>query len=300
MTTKNKIGACLWFDNQAENAAKFYTSIFKDSKIGKVNYYGKEGQGIHGKPEGSVMTVEFQLENQQFVALNGGPHFKINPSISFFVSRDSKEEVDALWEKLSDNGNALMPLDSYPFSERYGWIQDKYGVSWQIILPGAEGDWRPAIIPSFLFVGEQAGNAEKAMEFYKRVFKDSKLGTVARYGADQHPDEEGTVMYGDFTIEGQWFAAMDSAHNHNFGFNEGVSFIVNCDSQEEVDYYWKELSSDPSVEQCGWLKDKFGVSWQIVPKDLSELLNENSEKSERVMKAMLQMKKLNIQALKDA
>lgn len=299
-TKENKISINLWFNTEAEEAAKFYTSIFKDSSIGKINRYGTEGQEVHGKPDSTVMTVEFQLENQHFVGLNGGPQFTPSPSISFFVSRDTKEEVDALWEKLSEEGEVLMPLDSYPFSERYGWVQDKYGVSWQLILPGQQGDRRPPIVPSFLFVGEQCGNAENAMEFYRSVFENSESGNIARYGTDQEHDEEGTVMYGDFAIEGQWFAAMDSAQEHKFRFNEGISFIVNCDSQDEVDHYWEKLSADPSAEQCGWLRDRFGVSWQIVPKVLPELLNEGSEKSERVMKAMLQMKKLDVKALQDA
>lgn len=296
----NKISINLWFNTEAEEAAKFYTSVFKDSSIDEVGIYGTEGQEIKGKPDSTVMTAEFRLENQHFVGLNGGPQFKINPSISFFVSRDTKEEVDALWEKLSENGKVLMSLDSYPFSQRYGWIQDKYGVSWQLILPGKEGDWRPTIVPSLLFVGAQAGNAEKAMEFYRSIFNNTESGNIARYGEDQEPDKEGAVMYGDFSIEGQWFAAMDSAQEHNFQFNEAISFIVNCDTQDEIDYYWEKLSSDPSAEQCGWLKDKFGVSWQIVPQVLSELLNEDPDKSERVMKAMLQMKKLDIKALKEA
>ncbi len=298
-TQQNKIGICLWFDNQAEEAAKFYTDVFKDSKIGNTNRYSKAGQEIHGKPAGSVMTVEFQLENQQFLGLNGGPLFKPNPSISFFVHRDTKEEIDALWEKLADGGQALMPLDTYPFSKRYGWVQDQYGVSWQLILASKEGDWRPSIVPSLLFVGKQFGNAEKAMGFYQSIFNNSKPGMIARYGADQKPDEEGNVMYGDFAIEGEWFAAMDSGHEHKFEFNEAISFIVKCRSQEELDYYWKNLSSDPSAEQCGWLKDRFGISWQIVPTILSNLLN-NPAKQERVMQVFMEMKKIDIDTLENA
>jgi predicted 3-demethylubiquinone-9 3-methyltransferase (glyoxalase superfamily) len=157
-----KITPCLWFDSNAEEAAKFYTSIFKNSKIGKISRYGKEGYELHGKPPGTVMTLEFELQGQTFTALNGGPIFK---------------------------------------------------------------------------------------------------------------------------------------------FNEAISFQVNCDSQEEVDYYWEKLSEggDQKAQQCGWLKDKYGVSWQIVPTVLSEMLQDRDiEKSERVMKALLQMKKLDIKTLKQA
>ena len=157
-----KITSNLWFDRQAEEAAKFYTSIFKNSKILSTAYYGKEGYEIHKMPEGTVMTVEFELEGQKFVALNGGPVFT---------------------------------------------------------------------------------------------------------------------------------------------FNEAVSFIVNCTNQQEVDYYWEKLSQggDPKSQQCGWLKDKFGLAWQVVPVQLTKMLEDRDrEKADRVMKVMLQMKKLDIQKLEEA
>lgn len=116
---KQKITPFLWFDTQAEEAAKFYTSIFKDSKIGKVSRYGDAGPG----PKGSVMVISFQLEGQEFTALNGGPHFKFTPAISLMVNCDTQEEVDDFWEKLSEGGR----------KDRCGWLQDKYGLSWQIV-----------------------------------------------------------------------------------------------------------------------------------------------------------------------
>jgi predicted 3-demethylubiquinone-9 3-methyltransferase (glyoxalase superfamily) len=157
-----KITTNLWFDTQAEEAAKFYTSIFENSKIGRITSYGNEGNQIHGKPEGSVMTVEFELEGQAFVALNGGPQFK---------------------------------------------------------------------------------------------------------------------------------------------FTEAISFIIHCEDQKELDYYWEQLSEggDEKAQVCGWLKDQFGVSWQIIPENLTEMVNDsNPEKSERMMKALLQMKKIDIKTLNQA
>ena len=303
-TSKNtasgqKISHNLWFNTEGEEAANFYTSIFENSKIGMINRYGKEGQEIHGKPEGAVMVVQFWLEGQQFTALNGGPHFKINPSISFFVHCKTREEVEGLWDKLSDGGSALMTLDKYPFSEFYGWVQDKYGLSWQLML--SVNDNVQKIVPSMLFVGKQAGRAEEAINFYTQVFDGSKKGDMERYEKGQEPNKVGTLMYADFTLNGQKFVAMDSAQEHDFKFNEAISFIVNCDTQQEVDYYWGKLSDDASAKQCGWLKDKFGVSWQIVPKMLPKLLNDpDTKKSEAVMKAMLQMKKLDIKDLQEA
>lgn len=120
-----KISPCLWFDDQGEEAAKFYTSIFKDSKIGDVTRYGKEGYEIHGREEGTVMTVEFEIEGQKFLVLNGGPIFKFNEAISFQVYCETQEEVDYYWEKLSEGGDEK--------AQQCGWLKDKYGVSWQIV-----------------------------------------------------------------------------------------------------------------------------------------------------------------------
>ncbi len=291
------ISTCLWFDDQAEEAANFYVSIFENAGILNIASYLVETPS--DKPIGSVMTVEFELEDHTFTALNGGPHFIPNPSISFFVNCEAEEEVERLWEQLSNGGTPLMPLDSYPFSDKYGWIQDKYGISWQLIL--ADGEAPQKIMPSFMFVGDNAGRAEEAIEFYTSIFDDAKTKQIARYGAGQEPDEEGTIMYADFELNGQLFAAMDSAQDHDFNFTEGISLMVTCDTQEEIDYFWEKMSADPRAEQCGWLKDKFGVSWQVVPAEMDELFTDgDTEKSKRAMEAMLQMKKLDIAKLKQA
>ncbi|MEK7615086.1 MAG: VOC family protein, partial [Patescibacteria group bacterium] len=206
-----------------------------------------------------------------------------------------------VWEKLMDGGKALMPLDKYPFSERYGWVQDKYGLSWQLIFTKPEGEERPRIIPSLLFVGDVCGKAEEASDFYFSVFKDGKRGMIARYGAEQAPDKEGSAMFTDFQLFGQWFAAMDSAHKHEFNFNEAISFIVNCETQEEIDEYWEKLSAVPESEQCGWLKDKYGMSWQIVPTLMGKMMTEGTpEQIARVTQAFLPMKKFDIAKLKKA
>lgn len=297
-STKN-ISACLWFDDQGEEAAKFYTSLFKDSGIKKISHYSEAGHDIHRKEAGSVMTVEFEIAGQKFMALNGGPYFKFTPAISFFINCQTVKEVDGLWAKLSEGGTPLMALDSYPFSEKYGWIQDKYGLSWQLILRDGEIDQK--IIPSLMFVGEQAGRAEEALKFYTDAFKNSKMGDIARYGAGREPDQEGTVMYADFILMNQRFAAMDSAQDHAFSFNEAISFVVNCKDQKEVDYYWERLSAYPEAEQCGWLKDKFGVSWQIVPEAMGQMFSDSdNEQAGRLMNAMLKMKKLDIKLLEKA
>jgi len=294
-----KITPFLWFDNNAEEAMNFYTSVFKNLKLGSITRYDEAGAAAAGRPKGSVMTASFKLDGEEFVALNGGPHFKFNPSISFFVVLNSEEEVDKLWEKLKESGKVLMELQKYDWSKKYGWVEDKYGLSWQLMV--TEDDVKQKIIPSLLFVDKVYGKAEEAINFYLSVFKDAKMESIYKYGADNQPDNENAVMYADFMLEGKKFAAMDSAREHNYAFNEAISFVVNCDNQEELDYYWNKLSANPQAEMCGWLKDKYGVSWQIVPTILNELLSSKDPgKSQRVMQKVLQMKKLDIEELEKA
>ena len=194
-----------------------------------------------------------------------------------------------------------MPIDKYPFSERYGWIQDKYGLSWQLILTKPEGEDRPKVVPSLLFVGDSYGKAEQAVKFYLSIFKDSKKGAMMHYEKGQEPNKEGTVMYSDFKLLDMWFAAMDGGGKHDFKFNEAISFIVNCENQQEIDYYWSKLSHFKESEQCGWLKDKFGVSWQIVPTAMNEMMKKGTkEQIGRLTQAFLKMKKFNIAELEKA
>lgn len=295
-----KITPHLWFDHEAREAAEFYTSLFPDSKVVNITT-------LHDTPSGDSDIVSFELAGQSFMAISAGPLFKFNPSVSFFVNfdpsrdQDARNNLDTLWERLSEGGTALMPLDKYPFSEHYGWVQDKYGLSWQLILTDPEGEERPFIVPSLMFVGDVAGRAEEAINHYLPVFRNSKLGTIARYGPEQESDPEGTVMFADFRLEGQWFAAMDSAYAHNFAFNEAISFLVDCESQEEIDYFWERLSAVPEAEQCGWLKDKFGLSWQISSAALREMLTKGTrEQVDRLTQAFLPMKKFDVAELQKA
>ncbi|OIK10662.1 VOC family protein [Bacillus sp. MUM 13] len=298
--TNQKIVPHLWYEKEAKEAAEFYASIFPDSKINNVTT-------IKDTPSGDSEMVSFELWGQKFMAISAGPYFKINPSISFTVnfnpSReiDAREKIDEVWNKLSEGGTALMPLDKYPFSERFGWIQDKYGLSWQLMLTNPEGEERPAIIPSLLFVGEKCGMTEEAIHFYLSVFKNAKQGLLARYPQGMEPDKEGTIMFSKFMLEDLWFSAMDSAHEHQFNFNEAISFMVYCDTQEEIDYYWERLSAVPEAEQCGWLKDKFGISWQIVPSEMDEMMsNATPDQLARLTNAFLKMKKFDLEKLRQA
>lgn len=283
----------LWFDTQAVEAAEFYAATFPDSKITDVTV-------IHDTPSGDTDVVSFELWGQPFMAISAGPLFTFNPSVSFLVSCDTVEEVDDLWARLSEGGTPLMPLDSYPFSQRYGWIQDKYGLSWQIMHAG-EQEAGQRITPTLMFAGEVCGKAEEAISFYTSLFPDSKVGDLLRYGTDDEPDVEGTIKHASFSLEGQKFAAMDSARDHDFGFNEAISLMVNCDTQEEIDHYWDALSAVPEAEQCGWLKDRYGLSWQVVPSSMDDMMRTGTkEQLARVTEAFLAMKKFDLAELQSA
>ena len=296
----SRISYSIWFDDRAEEAAEFYTSVFPGAKLLSTTPYYIETPS--DKPLGSTMLATIEIEGRRFELINGGSGFTPNPSISFFVNRDTREEIDELWGKLTDGGMALMPLQEYPFSRHYGWVQDKYGVSWQLMMPNADSDRRSSLVPSLMFTGKNYGQAEAAVAFYLSVFEDSERGSLARYGeAASDEDEPDKVMYADFRLLEQWFAAMESGYDHKFQFSEGISLVVNCETQAEVDRYWEKLSAVPEAEQCGWLKDRFGVSWQIIPQRLNELMESvDPEEARRGMEAMLQMKKIDIEALEEA
>jgi predicted 3-demethylubiquinone-9 3-methyltransferase (glyoxalase superfamily) len=283
-----KITPHLWFDKEARAAAEFYISVFDNSKINFIN-------SISDTPSGDAEIVGFQVMGFDLMAISAGPFFKINPSISFHVRCSTVEEVNQTWAKISQGGTVMMELGEYPFSKRYGWIQDKFGVSWQVIH--TEGDFRQRIVPALMFVGGVCGKAEEAIRFYASIFKNAKAEVLARYEKGEEPDREGTVKYARFVLDGQEFGAMESARMHDFGFNEGVSLIVNCKGQKEIDYFWEKLSAVPEAEQCGWIKDKYGVSWQIIPANMGELIGKNPEKT---TPAMLRMKKIIIADLEKA
>jgi predicted 3-demethylubiquinone-9 3-methyltransferase (glyoxalase superfamily) len=295
-----KIIPHLWFDKEAKEAAEFYTHDLPNSKITSTTV-------LHNTPSGDCDIVSFTMLGYDFQAISAGPVFKLNPSVSFMINfdpssmPDAKTLIDQVWEKFALGGKVLMPIDKYPFSERYGWVEDKYGVSWQLMLTNPAGEKRPEIIPSIMFVGDNNGKAQEATDFYLSVFKDSKRGTLQTYPAGMEPDKDSSVMFTDFQLLGQWFAAMDSGRMHDFNFSEAISLIINCETQEEIDYYWEKLSAVPESEQCGWLKDKYGLSWQVSSAEMDKMLSQGTpEQVDRVTQAFLPMKKLELQKIRDA
>lgn len=287
-----KITPHLWFDTQAVEAAQFYAATFPNSKV--TNVYT-----LRDTPSGDCDVVSFEVAGAPFMAISAGPLFTFNPSVSFVVSCGTAQDVDRLWATLSEGGKPLMELGAYPFSERYGWTEDRYGLSWQV-MHNPEQETEATITPMLLFVGAVCGKAEEAIRWYTSLFADSTVVAVDRYGAGEAPDAEGTIRHARFTLAGQELTAMDSAHEHAFQFNEAISLMVSCDSQDEIDHYW-QLSAVPESEQCGWLKDKYGVSWQVVPSNLEKLLQTGTnEQVARVTEAFLGMKKFDVAALQRA
>lgn len=294
-----KITPFLWFDNNAEDAVNFYTSLFGDSKILTITRYDEAGAKVSGQKAGSAMTVAFKLEGQNFTALNGGPYFKLNQSISFFVYCESDAKIEKTYKKLSEGATVIFPLDKYDWSPRYAWVIDKFGLSWQLDVDKINNSQK--ILPAFLFVNDKVLKVKEAINYYSTVFPDSK--TIMEWPYDKSAGlPDGTLLFAQFKLADHLFNAMSGQGQHNFDFNEAFSFVVNCKDQDEVDYYWNKLTSDGGMEsQCAWLKDKFGVSWQIVPNRLIELLSDpNPAKAQKVMMAMLQMKKIIISELENA
>lgn len=274
---KNNIYPCLWFDGQAKAAAEFYCSVFQNSKIIVDN----------------GMVVMFELNGKKIMGLNGGPMYKINPSVSMFIHCASLEECNRIWNKLSEGATVLMQLDKYPWSELYGWLQDKFGFTWQVMKSDKD-----KMMPALLFTGDQLGKAQTALDFYTSIFKNSAVESKNYY--PEGSPFAGNISYAEFNLNGYPLVAMDGPNEHNFTFSEGVSFVVNCESQEEIDYYWNLFTTDGGKESmCGWCKDKYGVSWQVVPSNMGELLS-NPANGQRAMQAMFQMKKIDIGALKNA
>lgn len=280
---KENITPCLWYNGQAKEAAALYCSVFTDAKITAQ----------------SPIVTSIDVAGQSFTLLDGGPMYKPNPSISFYYICEKEDELNAIWNAFSKEGQVLMALDKYPWGEKYGWINDKFGISWQLAL-GKLSDVGQRITPCLMFTGKQYGRADEAIAFYDSIFNDLKLDGILRYGANESPDVEGKVKHAQFAMNDQKFMIMESAAAHNFSFTEGISLTVHCDTQEEIDHYWNKLTGSGGEESmCGWLKDKFGVSWQIIPTMLNKIMSDPA-KAGKAAQAFMSMRKLNIEQIVQA
>lgn len=279
---KENITPCFWYDGQAKEAAALYCSVFADAKITSQ----------------SAIVTAINVSGYSITLLDGGPMYKPNPSISFFYICEKEEELNKIWTAFSKEGTVLMPLDKYPWSEKYGWVSDKFGISWQIAL-GNISDVGQKITPCLMFAGKQYGKADEAIAHYSSIFKNVKVDGILRYGANESPDQEGKVKHAQLTLNDHKLMIMESAAPHNFSFTEGVSLTVYCETQKEIDYYWEKLTESGKESMCGWLKDKFGVSWQIIPTVLSKIMSEPA-KAGKAAQAFMAMRKLNIEQIVQA
>ncbi len=277
-----KITPNIWFNGNAEQAVDLYSSTFGDSRVlNTIRYPASAEEGLADfqlNMADQVLTIDFAIDNFRFTAINTGSEFRPNPAISFMVnfdpSRDdqARQHLDEAWQKLSQGGAVRMPLDKYDFSQHYGWVEDRYGVNWQLILTDPAGEPRPFIIPALMFAGPVLGRADEARQYYAEVFTGSMLGDVYRYPQTNDMFVKGQIMWSELQLAGQWFVINDGGPQQDFSFTEGLSLSIACRDQAEIDYFWEKLSAVPESEQCGWCKDKFGVSWQVVPANMDELM----------------------------
>ncbi|MES2681485.1 MAG: VOC family protein [Bacteroidota bacterium] len=276
---KKQITPCLWFNDQAKEAAELYCSVFNKSKI---------------TAQSSIVT-EIEVSGQKFILLDGGPKYQPNPSISFYYVCENEQELDRIWTGFEKGGNVMMPLKKYAWSEKYGWITDKFGISWQLDL-GKISDVGQKITPCLLFTGKLYGRVDEAIAHYSSVFKNLSVDGILRYGTNELPDKEGKVKHAQIKIDGQTFMLMESAAEHGFSFTEGVSLTLYCETQNEIDYYWEKFTESGEESMCGWLRDKFGVSWQIIPTALGKIMNDPT-KAGKAAQAFMSMRKLNIEQI---
>lgn len=309
----------IWISRVAEEAGRFYARALPDTTTTVESRYPEEGLLDFQEPlAGEPLTVCVDVAGTHLTLINAGDEFRPSPAISFMLNFDptafpstdeggagtppggtpaatdaARQALDATWEALADGGEVRMELGEYPFAARYGWVEDRFGVNWQLMLTDPSGEPRPFVVPALMFGGEVQDRAGEAMDFYVSLFADTPGGTAVGnrfpYGVPTGPASAEALAYGEFRIGDQWFMVSDFGADHAFAFTPGVSLEVACPDQVEIDRVWEALSAVPEAEQCGWLVDPFGVSWQVVPEDMAELMGRP-----HAFEHMLAMKKLVI------
>lgn len=274
------IYSCIWYNHQATEAADFYTKLFPNSHILQQN----------------PMVSSFELMGTKFMGLNGGPRYKPTPAVSYYVYCGSEQEIERLYAALLVGGNAVMPLGEYDWSKKYAWLCDKFGVYWQLDIQAIEAPQK--IVPTLLFANDKFPKLKEAVYQYVQIFDNSSVKIESPYPAHFNFPEE-RLLFCQYQLGSILFNAISSHNAHDFDFSPGNSFVVECDTQEEIDYYWENLGKNGRYDQCGWLADQYGVSWQIVPSILPKLMSDPA-KSKNVVQAFMKMQKFDIQTLVDA
>lgn len=297
----------IWCKRNAEEAGAFYSAVFENARAVIESRYPEEGlPDFQREFAGRALTVALTIAGTRIVLINAGDEFQPNPSLSFMLNFDpllfdSSEEVarhslQRLWERLSEGGTALMPLGEYPFSALYGWVQDRFGVSWQLMLTDPSGAPRPFLIPALMCDGPAQNRAAEAAEWYANLFADtpggSAVGALVPYGQATGAATADALAFGEFRVGEQWFMIADNGSGVDHGFTPGLSLEVRCADQAEIDRLWSALSTVPEAEACGWCIDRYGVSWQVVPERIGELMA-----TPGAYGRLLGMKKINIAEL---
>lgn len=284
----------VWCQGNADDAGSFYAAVLPDASVEVVASYPTENiPDFQRELAGKALVVDVSVSGYRIRLINAGREYRPTPALSFIVNMDplrfdggeeeARARIASMWDAFLDGGEERMPLGEYPHSKLYGWVEDRFGVNWQLMLTDPAGEPRPLIIPQFLFTGP-VPQAQAAIDFYTALLPDSALGMLVA-----KPEETGGVLFAEFTLAGQWFSAMDAGAGHDFFFTPGLSLEVDCTDQEQIDALWDALSTVPEAEQCGWLVDQFGVSWQIVPENMGSLMQHPG-----AYQRMLSMKKIII------
>ena len=289
-----------WCNANAEEAAQFYAAAIPGAGVGSIVRYPTEGLLDFQKPmAGQPLTVDVELPGLRVSLINAGPEFRPNPSVGLMATFEPSAygsveaagaALDAVHDALIDGGSTLMPLDAYPFAPRYAWVEDRFGVSWQLMVgrsaegaphdaPTSDADAsvadsaaQPTVIPALMFCGDAQNRCTEATDLYVRTLPGSRVIARHTYPQATGPATADSVMFSLVELTGQPVAAMDSGVEQSFTFTEGGSLIARADGQAQLDAWWAALSSVPESEQCGWCKDAHGLSWQIVPANLDELM----------------------------
>lgn len=281
----------LWYDTEAKEAVAFYIELFG----GKIDWT----YTITDTPSGDSDLIQFQLGDMTLAAISAGPYFKLNESMSLMVNVANKDEVTRLYQALSEGGRVLMPLGEYSFSPYYVWLEDRFGLSWQLsYAPDLDKPYQFDIC--LLFSQEQVGLAQPMLDYYKDKLPQASVGQLSYYGEGEAAVEAAKLNYAELLVAGQKMIVMDHGYGGEASFNESFSLMVYVDSQDELNFYYDLLSAVPEAEMCGWVKDQFGISWQIVPRILMEAYDTASpETVKAVNDAVLTMKRLDIATIQD-
>ncbi len=271
----NNIFPCIWFNNDAKEFIERYQSFFDETSILNSN--------------GFITTVKWS--GSKIMLMNGGPSIQCTPAISLFVYFDQNElRINDLYNTLIDGGKILMPLDKYDWSPKYAWVEDKFGINWQLDIENMRSPQK--IVPSLLFVNDKKLMTKEAVSFYTNAFDDHRILLEAPYFPGSGMPE-GSILFTQFKLQNFVMNAMSSTMVHDYDFSMGISFVLECDTQEQIDYYWDYLGKEGKYSRCGWLTDKYGISWQVIPTILGLLMSDESLQSE-VSEAFMKMTKFII------